>query len=74
MSGNSESMKTYLTTHKAAVELGISARRVRALIEAGRLPAVRFGNLWVIEARHLAKVNERPTGRPRKTQSSRRRG
>ena len=55
-----------LTTDQAAEELGIGARRVRQLIEAGRLPAVKAGRDWLIEPRHLELVAERKVGRPRK--------
>lgn len=36
-----------LTVADAAARLGVSPRRVRALVEAGRLPARRVGTAWV---------------------------
>jgi excisionase family DNA binding protein len=45
-----------LSTNQAAEQLGISARRVRMLIEAGSLTAQQIGREWVIEAHALAGV------------------
>jgi len=55
----------YLTTDQAGQILGVSGRRVRALIKAGRLPAVKFGKAWMINKRDLKKVAVRKPGRPR---------
>ncbi len=55
-----------MTTGEAAVELGISERRVRALITDGRLKAERIGRDWIITERALDAVRERKPGRPRK--------
>ena len=57
-------MTTLLTTADAARELGVSKRRVQALIAAGRLKAERFGFLWMIDSRDLEAVRHRPPGRP----------
>ena len=58
-----------LTSTQAATRLGISPRRVLALITAGRLPAQRIGRDWLIAEESLAVVAERKsgnhTGRPR---------
>jgi excisionase family DNA binding protein len=54
-----------LSTTTAAARLGISARRVVALIDTGRLPAIRVGRSWVIRAADLAKVADRPNGWPK---------
>ncbi len=64
-----------LTTTQAAKRLGgISRERVRQFIEEGRLPAVRFGQrVWMIQARDLARVQDRKPGRPRKRASPRQR-
>src|ERR1051326_1825032 len=48
-------MRKQLTVSEAAARLGVTTRRVIALIEAGRLPATRFGRAyglggWVIAA------------------------
>lgn len=55
-----------LTVDQAATELGVSARRVRALITDERLPAEKVGRDWLIKPGDLAKVKERKPGRPRK--------
>ena len=53
-----------LTTDQAGKILGVSGRRVRALIEAGRLPAIKFGKVWMINKKDLKKVAIRKPGRP----------
>jgi len=59
-------MTNLLTTTTAASELGITSGRVRAMIAAGRLKAIRAGRDWLIEAKALAGVRDRKTGRPPK--------
>jgi excisionase family DNA binding protein len=58
-----------LTTKQAATRLGITPRRVGALIAAGRLPATKLGRDWLIAEESLAMVAERKpgnhSGRPR---------
>lgn len=56
-----------LTTNQAAEKLGVSRRRVLALIEAGRLPADKFGDAYMIDEKDLELVRERKIGRPKKT-------
>jgi len=58
-------MSAVLTTRDAAARLGVTPRRVVALIHARRLPAQRFGPVWLIRERDLAKVAVRRPGRPR---------
>jgi len=54
-----------LGTRDAATRLGITPRRVVALIRAGRLPALRVGRSWVIREADLELVKERRRpGRP----------
>ena len=53
-----------LGTRDAATRLGITPRRVVALIRAGRLPALRVGRTWVIRDADLELVKERRPGRP----------
>ena len=53
-----------LTAAQAATELGVTKRRVIALIEAGRLKAERLGNMFVIKPSDLDAVRERKNGRP----------
>jgi excisionase family DNA binding protein len=49
-----------------AKELGLSERRVRALIESGQLPAQRVGRSWLVsrEAVERSRRSERRHGRP----------
>ena len=54
----------YLTTDQAGKILGVSGRRVRALIKVGRLPAHKFGKAWMIDKKDLQKVAVRKPGRP----------
>lgn len=53
-------------TKEAAARLGITARRVRALITSGQLTARRVGRDWLIDERSLKAVAVRRPGRPRK--------
>ena len=53
-----------LTAKQAAKALGVNDSRVRQLILAGRLPAQKFANVWLIREKDLAKVSDRKTGRP----------
>jgi excisionase family DNA binding protein len=57
-----------LGTAEAATRLGISARRVSAMIQNGQLRAMKIGKTWIIEEAEivrLAKMKRQP-GRPRK--------
>jgi len=53
-------------TAEAARRLGVSKARVIRLILDGRLPANKIGNSYAINARDLAKVQDRKPGRPAK--------
>jgi excisionase family DNA binding protein len=55
-----------LTTNEAAEKLGISRRRVLALIKAKRLPADKFGDVYMIDEKDLDLVKDRKAGRPKK--------
>ena len=55
-----------LTTNEAADRLGVVASRVRAMIQAGRLPAKKYGRDWLIEEEDLKLVEDRKPGRPPK--------
>jgi excisionase family DNA binding protein len=59
----------YLTTKQAAERLGITPRRVQALIEAERLPAQKFGRDYMIREKDLKLIEERKVGRPKKAKS-----
>jgi excisionase family DNA binding protein len=54
-----------ITTKQAAERLNVSLRRVRALIEAGRLPSQQFGREHLINESDLALVADRKPGRPK---------
>ena len=56
----------FLTTKQTAELLGITPRRVQALIEAGRLPAQKFGRDYMINEKDLKLVKDRKVGRPPK--------
>jgi excisionase family DNA binding protein len=69
MSAIMETMGRMLTTSEAAERLGISRRRVNALINAGQLPARKFNYAWMIDENELEAFEagwDRRTGRPRK--------
>jgi excisionase family DNA binding protein len=53
-----------LSTAEAAAELGISAARVRKLIEGGQLPAERIGGRWVVKESDVKAWAAEPPGRP----------
>ncbi len=57
----------FLTTQDVAARLGVTPRRVLALIAAGRLPATKVGEgrraTYFIAPPDLAKVKNRPTGK-----------
>ena len=55
-----------LSTKDAAVRLGISPMRIRALISAGRLPSQLIGRDHIIQESDLVLVAERKAGRPKK--------
>jgi len=59
-----------INTSQAAEVLGVSERRVRALIADERLPAQRVGRDYVINEEDLALVADRKPGRPSKVSSS----
>ena len=56
-----------LTTQEAARILGVSGRRVTALIQSGDLEAQKFGRSWAIteSSVHDLAARERKTGRPK---------
>jgi excisionase family DNA binding protein len=56
-----------ITTTEAAKRLGVTPTRVRALIEAKRLKAFKYGREWLIDPKDLDAVKDRKVGRPRKS-------
>jgi len=59
-----------LTTREAAEKLNVSMRRVRALIESGKLPSKQYGRDHLIKESDLNLVQERKPGRPKKEDST----
>jgi len=59
-------MKDLISSKEAAEKLGVSLRRVQALITEGRLPAQKIGNSYVVNEKDLELVRERKSGRPAK--------
>jgi excisionase family DNA binding protein len=59
-------MKDLISSKEAADKLGVSLRRVQALITSGRLPAQKIGNSYVVNEQDLELVRERKSGRPAK--------
>jgi excisionase family DNA binding protein len=55
-----------LTTKEVAEQLGVSVRRVHALIQAERLTAEKFGRDYMIKEEDLKPVQDRKPGRPPK--------
>ena len=55
-----------ISTAEAARRLGVTPNRVRALIEAKRLKAFKYGREWLIDPKDLEAVKVRKVGRPRK--------
>lgn len=61
-----------ITAKQAAEKLGVNDSRVRQLIASGKLPAEKYGNLWLIKEKDLEMVQDRkPTGRPPKNKVER---
>lgn len=62
-----------MSTTEAGHRYGIHPETLRRWIDAGRLPAVKVGRTYVLEAKDVeAALAERPkrTGRPRKESKS----
>ncbi len=59
-------MKDLISSKEAAEKLGLSLRRVQALITSGKLPAQKIGNSYVVKESDLEFVKERKNGRPKK--------
>ncbi len=58
-----------LTTKETAEKLGVSVRRVQAMITSGNLPATKLGRDYVVKESDLLLVEDRKPGRPSKEQS-----
>lgn len=57
-------MTDVLTVSQAASFLRVTPRRIQALINAGALPAERFGRSWMIRHADLRAYHPKPPGRP----------
>ena len=57
-------------TAEAARRLNVTQSRVRAMIDAGRLKAIRVGREWLIDPKDLDAVKDRKVGRPRKARKT----
>jgi excisionase family DNA binding protein len=57
-----------VSTKEAARRLGVSLRRVQAMIRQGIIPATKLTREWMIDTADLQRVKamERKPGRPRK--------
>ena len=53
-----------ISVDEAAEALGVSPRRVRALIGSERLPAVKLGRSWAVDGSMLRSHGRRRSGRP----------
>ena len=58
--------KKLLTTSEVATKLGVTRWRINAMIRDKRLPAERFGGIWLVKEKDLAAVMVRKNGRPKK--------
>lgn len=56
-----------LTTSEVAARLGVTMKRVQAMIRDERLPAEKRGRDYFIREVDLKLVEDRKPGRPRKT-------
>ena len=61
-----------ISTAEAARRLGVTANRVRAMIRAKRLKAIKVGHEWLIDPKDLDTVKDRKVGRPRKARKAKR--
>jgi excisionase family DNA binding protein len=60
-----------ISTTEAARRLNVSPSRIRAMIDSGRLKAIKVGKVWLINPKDLDAVKDRKVGRPRKTTKKR---
>jgi excisionase family DNA binding protein len=63
-----------ISTAEAAKRLGVTPDRVRKMIEAKRLKATKFGNVWMIDPKDLDALKDRKVGRPRKSRKTTKKG
>ncbi|HKO42711.1 MAG TPA: helix-turn-helix domain-containing protein [Pyrinomonadaceae bacterium] len=61
-----------ISTAEAAKRLNVTSSRVRKMIEAGRLKAMKVGREWLIDPKDLNAVKNRKVGRPKSLKTSKR--
>ena len=59
-----------ISTTEAARRLNVSPSRIRAMIDSGRLKAIKVGKVWLINPKDLDAVKYRKVGRPRKARKT----
>ena len=59
-----------ISTAEAARRLNVTPSRVRKMIKAKRLKAMKVGHEWLIDPKDLDAVKDRKVGRPRKARKS----
>lgn len=64
LAGQGMTVMNYLTVTQVAERLGITSERVRVLIRGGRLPAQKFGPVYMVREGDVKLVAVRKTGRP----------
>ncbi|MND05700.1 Helix-turn-helix domain protein [compost metagenome] len=55
-----------ISTAEAAKRLNVTVSRVRKMIVAKRLKAIKVGREWLIDPKDLEPLKDRKVGRPRK--------
>jgi excisionase family DNA binding protein len=65
----SDEIQKLLSVTETAERLGVIRQRVLQLINAGKLPATKVGNAYVIKESDLELVKDRKTGRPPKSET-----
>jgi excisionase family DNA binding protein len=55
----------FISTKQAAEKLGVTIRRVQALVTSGKLPATRIGRDYLIKEADLKLIENRKVGRPK---------
>ncbi len=59
-----ELLETYAGVNEVATRLNIHPESVRRLIRQGKLPAIKFGNKWLVEKGALEQFASRYDPRP----------
>ncbi len=59
-------MSKKLTANEIAEKVELGARRIRKMIADGEIRAKKFGRDWVIDAKYIEIIKNRPERRGRK--------